>query len=107
MNVKKLVLFVFLCIQVGFFQNAVAQKQFKALLVTTTRGWHHESVHAGMLAIQQLGIRNFFDVVLWEDPEGFTDKYLQQFKVIIFLNTTVDIFEPAFWNTTLDGHFHD
>lgn len=73
--------------------TAKAQKQFKVLLVTTTRGWHHESLHAGVLAIQQLGQRNFFDVVLWEDPSGFTDQYVAQFQAIIFLNTTGDIFD--------------
>lgn len=78
-----------------FSMQAVAQKQFKALLVTTTRGWHHESLHAGVLAIQQLGVKNQFDVVLWEDPAGFTDQYLAQFKVVIFLNTTGDIFDSA------------
>jgi uncharacterized protein len=74
---------------------AAQTKQFKALLVTTTRGWHHESLHAGVLAIQQLGVKNYFDVVLFENPEGFTDKYVEQFKVIIFLNTTGDIFDSA------------
>jgi hypothetical protein len=73
----------------------MAQKQFKALLVTTTRGWHHESQHAGVLAVQQLGVRNFFDVVMFEDPNGFTDKYLEQFQVIIFLHTTGDIFDST------------
>jgi len=76
--------------------SAYAQsKQFKALLVTTTRGWHHESVHAGVLAIQQLGVRNYFDVVLLQDPKGFTDKFLEQFRVVIFLNTTGDILDSA------------
>ena len=74
------------------FTAANAQKQFRVLLVTTTRGWHHESIHAGVLALQQLGVHNFFDVVLWEDPNGFTDKYLEQFQAVIFLNTTGDIF---------------
>ncbi len=74
---------------------AAQTKQFKALLVTTTKGWHHESLHAGVLAIQQLGVKNYFDVVLFENPEGFTDKYVEQFKVIIFLNTTGDIFDTA------------
>jgi len=73
----------------------MAQKQFKALLVTTTRGWHHESQHSGVLAVQQLGVRNFFDVVMFEDPNGFTDKYLEQFQVIIFLHTTGDIFDST------------
>lgn len=77
------------------FSATAQQKQFKALLVTTTKGWHHESLHAGVLAIQQLGVKNFFDVTLWENPNGFNDKYLEQFQVIIFLNTTGDIFDTA------------
>lgn len=72
-----------------------AQKQFKALLVTTTRGWHHEALHAAVLAVQQLGAKNNFDVELWQDPNGFTDKYLSQFGVVIFLHTTGDIFDSA------------
>jgi type 1 glutamine amidotransferase len=71
------------------------QKQFKALLVTTTRGWRHESIDAGVLALQDLARKNYFDVVLFEDPNGFTDKFLQQFQVVIFLNTTGDIFDSA------------
>ncbi|MES2775600.1 MAG: ThuA domain-containing protein [Bacteroidota bacterium] len=91
---KKLVFFLFTLLVCH--QATIAQgKQFKALLVTTTRGWHHESLHAGVLAIQELGVKNFFDVVLFENPDGFTDKYLEQFKVIIFLNTTGDIFDSA------------
>jgi len=93
MNYKIIRLIVLLLL--GFCQMANAQKQFKALLVTTTRGWHHESLHTGVLAIQQLGVQNNFDVVLLENPDGFTDKYLEQFKVIIFLNTTGDILDSA------------
>ena len=84
-----------LIIQSFFLTAAISQKQFKALLVTTTRGWHHESIHQGVLALQELGVKNFFDVVLWENPAGFTDKYLEQFQVVIFLNTTGDIFDSA------------
>lgn len=87
--------FIFLIIVSCLCINASAQKQFKVLLVTTTRGWHHESLHYGVLAIQELGRKNFFDVVLWEDPNGFTDKYLEQFQAVIFLNTTGDIFDSA------------
>jgi uncharacterized protein len=95
---KRNILFfiMLLFVQSFIYQIANAQaKQFKALLVTTTKGWHHESVHSGVLAIQQLGVNNFFDVVLFENPEGFTDKYLEQFRVVIFLNTTGDIFDSA------------
>ncbi len=72
-----------------------AQKQFKALLIPTTNGWRHESVHAGVLAIQQLAVKNFFDVVYFDDPGSFNDKNLAQFQVIIFLNTTGNILDSA------------
>ncbi len=94
MNRIKFCLLLFV-VQLSFAFTAQAQKQFKILLVTTTRGWHHESIHAGVLALQQLGVHNFFDVVLWEDPNGFTDKYVEQFQAVIFLNTTGDIFDAA------------
>src|SRR3712207_7717184 len=35
--------------------------------------------------------RNHFEAVLMEDPNSFTDKNLQQYQVVIFLNTTGDI----------------
>src|SRR5688572_3623000 len=95
MRVTRCLIF-FLMIQTGMcLVVAAQQKQFKALLVTTTRGWHHESQHAGVLAIKEMGVRNFFDVVMFEDPNGFTDKYLEQFQVVIFLYTTGDIFDSA------------
>jgi uncharacterized protein len=80
------------CIQ----PKASAQaKQFKALLVTTTNGWHHESVHYGVVALKELAVRNYFDVTLLENPGGFNDKYLEQFQVIIFLNTTGNILDST------------
>jgi type 1 glutamine amidotransferase len=94
MKGKRLIaLFMFLQLVMVF--DVVAQKQFKALLVTRTRGWQHESVHAGVLAIQQLAIKNNFEVSLWEDHNGFNDKFLEPFQVIIFLQTTGDIFDSA------------
>jgi len=96
MKSRNFFLIIALFVQCFYCETTTAQvKKIRALLVNTTRGWHHESVHAGFLAIQQLGVRNYFDVVLWEDPDAFTDKYLEQFQVIIFLNTTGDIFDSA------------
>ncbi len=84
-----------LVLQCGPDFSAVAQKQFKALIVTTTKGWHHESLHSGVVALKEMASRNFFDADLWENPGGFTDKYVEQYQVIIFLNTTGDIFDTA------------
>jgi len=87
---------IFIIVQLYFcFTLSAQQKQFKALMVTTTRGWHHESLHYGVIAIQELAKKNFFDAVLFENPNGFTDEYVKQFQVIIFINTTGDIFDTA------------
>jgi uncharacterized protein len=78
-------------LQFLFFNMSAQQKQFKALIVTTTNGWHHESIHNGVLALKELAARNFFDAEVFQDPKSFTDSFLKQFHVIIFLNTTGDI----------------
>jgi type 1 glutamine amidotransferase len=91
MKFVKACLLFYLCM-IAFTQNAISQNQFKALLVTTTRGWHHESIHAGVLAIQQLGVKHHFHVDLLQDNNGFNDNTLSNYNVVIFLNTTGDIF---------------
>lgn len=88
-RIKCLLLFVVAYACTTFSANA--QKQFKALIVTTTNGWHHESLHSGVIALKEMATRNFFDAVLFEDPSSFTDKNLEQYQVVIFLNTTGDI----------------
>lgn len=75
----------------GIFPSVQAQKQFKALIVTNTNGWHHESIHYGVVALKELATRNFFDAEVFQDPNSFNDSFLKQFQVIIFLNTTGDI----------------
>ncbi|MBI2731645.1 MAG: ThuA domain-containing protein [Sphingobacteriales bacterium] len=90
---KKFVVSFFLLLL--FISSVDAQKQFKALLVTTTRGWHHESLHYGVVALNKMAQRNNFELVLQQDPKIITDKYLADFQVVIFLCTTGDIFDSA------------
>lgn len=71
---------------------AQQKKQFNALLITKTAGWHHESIHDGVTAIKSLGEKHFFNVTWHQEGVQITDKYLQNFEVVIFLNTTGDIF---------------
>jgi uncharacterized protein len=77
------------------FSSVYAQKQFKGLIVTTTNGWHHESLHYGVVALEEMATRNFFDIELLQDPNSFNDSFLKQFQVIIFLNTTGDILNAS------------
>jgi len=94
MKNRKILLYALL--MVGLISTRAAaqdKKQFNALLVTKTAGWHHESINEGVAAIKALADRNFFDVQWHQEGVAVTDKYLQNFQVLIFLNTTGDIFK--------------
>ncbi len=91
-SIKLFATFIFL--QTTLTINVSAQ-QFKLLIVTTTNGWHHESLHSGVIAIKNLAVKNNFQAQLFENPNGFTDEFVKQFQVIVFLNTTGDIFDSA------------
>lgn len=91
---KGFVLLLALVFTLNFTVNA-QNKQFKALLVTTDNGWHHEALNYGVVALKEMATKNFFDLVYWENPKGFTDEYLKQFQVVIFLHTSGNIFDSA------------
>jgi type 1 glutamine amidotransferase len=71
--------------------SAVAA-QFKALLITKTGGWHHDSIGAAVPAMQDLAKLHDFELV-WPNnmAEVITDKGLASYKVIVFMLTTGDI----------------
>lgn len=73
----------------GLAANA---EQFKALLFTKTAGWHHDSINAGVTAVQALGKLHDFEV-FWTEDAGrvFNDQELAKYKVVIFLCTTGDV----------------
>lgn len=91
MKNRKMVLLVLSCV-ISLAAVAQDKKQFNALLITKTAGWHHESINEGVAAIRLLGVRNHFEVQWHQDGIPVTDNYLQNFQVIILLNTTGDIF---------------
>ena len=74
------------------FTTSIFAQQFKALLFTKTDGFHHESINEGVTAIKQLANRNNFTVDWQEDAKLFNDKNLEKYQVVIFLNTTGNIF---------------
>jgi len=76
---------------VSCISSSIAQDQFKVLLFTKTAEFHHKSINAGVDAIQKMGIKHHFKVDWHEDATKFSDENLEQYAVIIFLNTTGDI----------------
>ena len=66
-------------------------QQFRALLFTKTDGFHHESIHEGVATIRQLAARHHFAVDWQENASVFNDKALENYAVVIFLNTTGNV----------------
>lgn len=76
-------------------QNVFAQAKsphFKVLIFSKTEGFRHDVIPQGIVEIAKIGMENGFDVDATEDANLFTDENLQQYAVIIFHNTTGNIF---------------
>ncbi|UWE10770.1 ThuA domain-containing protein [Actinacidiphila bryophytorum] len=67
-----------------------AAAPFKVLVFSKTTGYRHDSIPAGISAIQQLGQQNNFTVVATEDDTQFTDANLAQYAAVVFLSATGD-----------------
>src|SRR3954469_17833554 len=67
----------------------------KVLVFSKTTGFRHDSIPAGISAIQALGTANGFAVTATEDAAQFTEANLAQFDVVVFLSTTSDVLNDA------------
>lgn len=65
----------------------------KVLVFSKTMGWDHKSIPAGVAALQKLGGENGFAVDTTKNAELFNEDNLKQYSAIIFLNTTLNVFE--------------
>lgn len=70
--------------------------QFKVLLFTKTAGWHHDAVHAGVGAVQELGKLHDFEVFWTADAKRvMNDQELAKYQAVVFLLTTGDILDDG------------
>ncbi|WP_136467846.1 ThuA domain-containing protein [Flagellimonas onchidii] len=89
-----LILFCF-----AFFANAQeaikvapnAKMPDLVLVFTKTEGYRHKAIEKGARALRQLGRTNDFIALQSETAEDFNIQNLRNFKLVIFLNTTMDI----------------
>ena len=65
------------------------------LVFSKTEGFRHESIEAGIAMFEELGQTHGFHVEATEDSEYFTQDILREFKVVVFLNTTLDVLNPS------------
>jgi cytochrome c len=68
-------------------------KDAKVLVFSKTKGWRHDSIPAGIAALQKMAADNAFTVVATEDSETFTEAQLSGFNAIVFLNTSLDVLD--------------
>src|ERR671914_473259 len=67
----------------------------RVLVFSETAAFRHDSIPAGITAIQELGAANGFAVDATEDSTAFTDENLAQYDAVVFLNTTGDVLTDA------------
>lgn len=77
---------------VNYELEVIGSENYSVLLFTKTEGWRHDSIEAGVEAIYQLGNENNFNVTWTEDSGYFTIESLDDYDAVIFLNTTLNLF---------------
>nr|WP_299171342.1 ThuA domain-containing protein [uncultured Allomuricauda sp.] len=61
------------------------------LVFTKTAGYRHQAIEKGARTLRQIGRTNGFIALQSESAEDFNTLNLKNFKLVIFLNTTMDV----------------
>src|SRR3954469_12905968 len=72
-------------------QGRPAAPAFRVLVFSKTVDYRHDSIPAGIAAIQSLGAANGFAVDATEQSKRFTAAKLARYDAVIFLSTTGDV----------------
>src|SRR6218665_2903240 len=83
----------FLCFSLLFFIriSAEAQAPVRVLVFSKTKGWKHTCIPFSIKAIQELGLKNGFEVDTTKNSDYFTDENLKKYNAVIFSSTTGDV----------------
>ncbi|MGP4014807.1 ThuA domain-containing protein [Saccharopolyspora sp. 5N708] len=79
----------------GWASQPGRPEQAQVLVFSKTAGYRHDSIEAGIAAIEQLGRDNGFTVESTEDSSRFTDTELARYDAVVWLSTTGDVLDPA------------
>jgi len=91
-NKLKLYSLLALCFLLAGLPLIGQAQQFRALVISKTSGFRHQSIPEGVAAIKKLAERHRFDVYASEDASLINDKNLEKYDVIIMMSTTGTIF---------------
>lgn len=94
---------------VGSEGSPSAAPRLRSVLVfTRTLGYRHDSIGAGVAALQKLGTEHGFTVDQTEDPTRFSDEGLASYDVVVWLSTSADVLDDeqqtAFQRFIQAGH---
>src|SRR5882757_7196342 len=67
----------------------------KILIFSKTQAFRHDSIPAGIAAIKGVGAKLGWQVDATEDPGQFTDSNLGKYDVVVWLNTSGNVLDPA------------
>jgi cytochrome c len=84
-------LLVVLAIVVAAF--SCTQERANVLVFSKTAGFRHESIEAGIAALEKMAADKDFDVTFTEDAADFYTANLQRYNAVVFLNTTGDVLD--------------
>lgn len=78
-----------------FILTGANARQRRILIFSKTAGFHHQSIPAGIKAIQKLAEENNFIADTTTDSTFFTEKNLKKYAAVIFLNTTGNVLDDG------------
>ena len=61
------------------------------LAFTKTEGYRHKSIEKGVQTLREIGRENGFIVLQTETAEDFNDDDLKNYRLVVFLSTTMDV----------------
>ncbi|MDF0714659.1 ThuA domain-containing protein [Muricauda sp. 334s03] len=96
------VLLLVFCFVIGAFaqeeptsENENVKMPELVMVFTKTEGWRHKSIEKGVQTLRELGRQNGFVALQTESSEDFTAQNLNNYKLVVFLNTTMDVLNNA------------
>ncbi|MEZ4850728.1 MAG: ThuA domain-containing protein [Bacteroidia bacterium] len=92
----KVIRLIFLILfSTSLFTCSSPPEEIRVLVFSKTAGFRHNSIEAGIEAIQKLGTKYNFKVDTTENSARFNEKNLQNYLAVVFLNTTQDVLNQA------------
>jgi type 1 glutamine amidotransferase len=80
--------------EAGCMQPSTSMDTLNLLVFSKTAGYRHDSIPAGIAALEALAEDRIWRVTATEDAAEFNDEASVVWDVVIFLNTTGDILDP-------------